>query len=261
MMLPIRSLFPSIMHAIPLTTPPLAPKTRQALLELGIADTADLQRITPATAFLLLKASGLTVTESTLWQLVLLAEGREGYLNEAEQAKWRAKLRAHRPVARFPPREESERWMRQALQLAVQALDAGEVPVGAVMVHRGEIIGRGANACVAEHSVCRHAEIAALTEAGRRLGNYRLDGCDLYVTLEPCSMCAGAIVLARVARLVLGAWEPRTGACGSVRDVLRDPRANHRVEVVAGVRAEESRALLAGFFERRRGGGSVQMLR
>ena len=161
------------MHAIPLTTPPLAPKTRQALLELGIADTAELQRITPATAFLLLKASGLTVTESTLWQLVLLAEGREGYLNEAEQAEWRAKLRAHRPVAQFPPREESERWMRQALQLAGQALAAGEVPVGAVVVRQGEIIGRGTNACVAEHSVCRHAEIAALTEAGRRLGNYR----------------------------------------------------------------------------------------
>jgi len=130
MMLPIQPLFPSIMHATPLTTPPLAPKTRQALLELGIADTAELQRITPATAFLLLKAGGLTITESTLWQLVLLAEGREGYLNEAEQAKWRAKLRAHRPVARFPPREESERWMRQALQLAVQALAAGEERTG-----------------------------------------------------------------------------------------------------------------------------------
>ena len=115
------------MHAIPLTTPPLAPKTRQALLELGIADTAELRRTTPAAAFLMLKASGLTVTESTLWQLVLLAEGREGYLNEAEQAAWRAKLRAHRPVALFPPPEESEHWMQQALQLAEQALAAGEI--------------------------------------------------------------------------------------------------------------------------------------
>lgn len=254
MMLPIRSLFPSIMHAIPLTTPPLAPKTRQALLELGIADTAELQRITPATAFLLLKASGLTVTESTLWQLVLLAEGREGYLNEAEQAKWRAKLRAHRPVARFPPREESERWMRQALQLAGQALASGEVPVGAVVVRRGEIIGRGANACVAEHSVCRHAEITALSEAGCRLGNYRLDGCDLYVTLEPCSMCAGAIMQSRIRRLIYAAAEPKTGAAGSVLDLFANKQLNPHTTVQGGVLAEESAQLLQRFFQERRQG-------
>ena len=253
MMLPIQPSFPSIMHATPLTTPPLAPKTRQALLELGIADTADLQRITPATAFLLLKASGLTVTESTLWQLVLLAEGREGYLNEAEQAKWRAKLRAHRPVARFPPREESERWMRQALQLAGQALAAGEVPVGAV-VHQGEIIGRGANACVAEHSVCCHAEIAALTEASRRLGNYRLDGCDLYVTLEPCSMCAGAIMQSRIRRLIYAAAEPKTGAAGSVLDLFANKQLNPHTAVQGGVLAAESAQLLQRFFQERRQG-------
>ena len=254
MMLPIQPSFPSIMHATPLTTPPLAPKTRQALLKLGIADTADLQRITPATAFLLLKASGLTVTESTLWQLVLLAEGREGYLNEVEQAKWRAKLRAHRPVARFPPREKSERWMRQALQLAVQALDAGEVPVGAVVVHQGEIIGRGANACVAEHSVCCHAEIAALTEAGQRLGNYRLDGCDLYVTLEPCSMCAGAIMQSRIRRLIYAAAEPKTGAAGSVLDLFANKQLNPHTAVQGGVLAGESALLLQRFFQERRQG-------
>lgn len=254
MMLPIQPSFPSIMHATPLTTPPLAPKTRQALLELGIADTADLQRITPATAFLLLKASGLTVTESTLWQLVLLAEGREGYLNEAEQAKWRAKLRVHRPVALFPLREESERWMRQALQLAGQALAAGEVPVGAVVVRQGEIIGRGANTCVAEHSVCRHAEIAALTEAGRRLGNYRLDGCDLYVTLEPCSMCAGAIMQSRIHRLIYAAAEPKTGAAGSVLDLFANKQINPHTAVQGGVLARESAQLLQRFFQERRQG-------
>ena len=254
MMLPIQPSFPPIMHATPLTTPPLAPKTRQALLELGIADTAELQRITPATAFLLLKASGLTVTESTLWQLVLLAEGREGYLNEAEQAEWRAKLRAHRPVAQFPPREESERWMRQALQLAGQALAAGEVPVGAVVVRQGEIIGRGANACVAEHSVCRHAEIAALTEAGQRLGNYRLDGCDLYVTLEPCSMCAGAIMQSRIRRLIYAAAEPKTGAAGSVLDLFANRQLNPHTAVQGGVLAGESAQLLQRFFQERRQG-------
>ena len=236
----------------PLQTPPLAPQTRQALLRLGIADTAGLRRITPATAFLLLKAAGLTITESTLWQLVLLAEGRAGYLKEAEKAEWRAKLRTHRPVAPFPPPKESERWMRQALQLAGQALAAGEVPVGAVVVRQGEIIGRGANACVAGHSVSRHAEISALAEAGRHLSNYRLDGCDLYVTLEPCSMCAGAIMQSRIRRLVYAAAEPKTGAAGSVLDLFADKRLNPHTAVQGGILAGESVRLLQRFFQKRR---------
>ena len=143
--------------------------------------------------------------------------------------------------------------MRQALAAAREAGLRGDVPVGAVVLSpEGTVLAEAANAREAEHDPTAHAEIRALRAAGAALGDSHLDGCTLVVTLEPCTMCAGAIVLARVARLVLGAWEPRTGACGSVRDVVRDARANHQVEVRAGLRAQESRALLTDFFSDRR---------
>lgn len=143
--------------------------------------------------------------------------------------------------------------MVRALELARSAGEAGEVPVGAVVLSPdGTVLAQGANAREAEHDPTAHAEIRALRAAGAALGDSHLEGCTLVVTLEPCTMCAGAIVLARVARLVLGAWEPRTGACGSVRDVVRDARANHQVEVRAGLRAQESQDLLTAFFADRR---------
>ena len=143
--------------------------------------------------------------------------------------------------------------MARALELARAAGEAGEVPVGAVVLSpEGAVLAEAANARQAEHDPTAHAEIRALRAAGAAWGDSHLDGCALVVTLEPCTMCAGAIVLARVARLVLGAWEPRTGACGSVRDVVRDARANHQVEVRAGLRAQESQALLTDFFSDRR---------
>ena len=143
--------------------------------------------------------------------------------------------------------------MVRALKLAREAGAAGEVPVGAVVLSpEGAVLAEAANAREAEHDPTAHAEIRALRAAGAALGDSHLDGCTLVVTLEPCTMCAGAIVLARVARLVLGAWEPRTGACGSVRDVVRDARANHQVEVRAGLRAQESQDLLTAFFADRR---------
>ncbi|WP_279221436.1 tRNA adenosine(34) deaminase TadA [Actinomyces lilanjuaniae] len=143
--------------------------------------------------------------------------------------------------------------MARALELAAAAGEQGEVPVGAVVLGAdGRVLAEAANACEAERDPTAHAEVRALRAAGAVLADARLQGCTLVVTLEPCTMCAGALVLARVARLVLGAWEPRTGACGSVRDVVRDARANHQVEVRAGVRAQESAALLEDFFSRRR---------
>ena len=143
--------------------------------------------------------------------------------------------------------------MARALELARSAGEAGEVPVGAVVLSpQGAVLAEAANARQAEHDPTAHAEIRALRAAGAALGDSHLDGCTLVVTLEPCTMCAGAIVLARVARLILGAWEPRTGACGSVRDVVRDARANHQVEVRAGLRAQESQDLLTAFFADRR---------
>ncbi len=143
--------------------------------------------------------------------------------------------------------------MDRALVLAAAAGRAGEVPVGAVVLGPdGRLLAQAANARQTEHDPTAHAEIRALRAAGAALGDSHLEGCTLVVTLEPCTMCAGAIVLARLARLVFAAWEPKTGACGSVRDVVRDARANHQVEVIAGLRAEQSTKLLTSFFNQRR---------
>jgi len=145
-------------------------------------------------------------------------------------------------------------WMEQALAAAREAEAAGEVPVGAVIVGpSGELLARAANAPIALHDPTAHAEILALRAAGRALGNYRLPGCALYVTLEPCAMCVGALVHARIARLLYGATDPKAGACGSVFDLAGGAKLNHRIEVTGGVRAEESAALLRKFFAARRG--------
>ena len=145
--------------------------------------------------------------------------------------------------------------MRAALDEARVALATDDVPVGAVVLDAdGTVIGRGRNTREAEHDPSGHAEIVALRDAANHRGDWRLDGCTLVVTLEPCTMCAGAIVGARIARLVFGAIDEKAGAVGSLWDVVRDRRLNHRPEVISGVLAEESAALLAGFFEGRRGG-------
>jgi tRNA(adenine34) deaminase len=144
-------------------------------------------------------------------------------------------------------------FMRDALALAEQAGAAGEVPVGAVVVKDGEIVGRGFNHPISGHDPSAHAEVAALRDAGQRLRNYRLAGCELFVTLEPCAMCVGAILHARIARLVYGAADPKTGACGSVVDLFSEQRLNHHAALEAGVLADEAGALLRDFFARRRG--------
>ncbi len=142
--------------------------------------------------------------------------------------------------------------MAEALALARAAQLRGEVPVGAVVVSDGVIVGRGGNAPVADNDPTAHAEIAALRDAARTLGNYRLPDCDLYVTIEPCAMCAGAIMHARLRRLVFGAHDPKTGACGSVVDLFAERRLNHHTGVTAGVAAEDCAALLSDFFAARR---------
>ena len=145
-----------------------------------------------------------------------------------------------------------QRWMRHAIQLACRARDEGEVPVGAVVVCGGELVGEGWNRPIAAHDATAHAEIQALRAAGASLGNYRVGGATLYVTLEPCAMCAGAMVHARVERLVYGAQDPKTGAAGSVFDIVRAPALNHQLNVEAGVLAEDCGALLREFFRQRR---------
>ena len=152
------------------------------------------------------------------------------------------------------PVDEADAWaMGLALDEARRAARADDVPVGAVVVGPdGALVGRGHNVREAEGDPTGHAEVVALRAAARTLGRWRLDDCTLVVTLEPCLMCAGALVLARVPRLVLGAWDPKAGACGSQWDVVRDRRVNHRVEVVGGVREDECALLLERFFELRR---------
>lgn len=143
-------------------------------------------------------------------------------------------------------------WMGVALELAHAAGAAGEVPVGAILVRDNEIIGRGANAPIASHDPSAHAEMLALRDAARRLGNYRLPGTTLYVTLEPCAMCAGAIFHARVSRVVFGAADPKTGVAGSVIDLFAEIRLNHHAAVEGLIRSEECGQLLSDFFARRR---------
>lgn len=148
--------------------------------------------------------------------------------------------------------EPDPAFMREALAEADRAAAAGEVPVGAVVVHQGRIVGRGHNRSVGQHDVTAHAEIEAIRQASRALGNYRLDGCEIYVTLEPCAMCSGAILGARLKRLVYGASEPRTGAAGSVTDLYALSQLNHHTQVQGGLLAPQCSERLQGFFQGRR---------
>ena len=143
-------------------------------------------------------------------------------------------------------------FMGLALDLAREAGAAGEVPVGALVVLEGEIVGRGFNQPIGRSDPTAHAEIMALRDAAARLGNYRLPGCSLYVTLEPCAMCAGAIMHARIARVVFGARDPKTGVAGSVIDLFREERLNHHAEIIGGVLEAECGGMLSAFFAARR---------
>jgi len=148
-----------------------------------------------------------------------------------------------------------ERWMREALALARAAGDRGEVPVGAVAVLEDRIVGRGENARESSHDPTAHAELLAIQDAARALGRWRLTGVTLFVTLEPCAMCAGAMVLARVERVVFGARDPKAGACVSLYQLCSDPRLNHRVNITEGVLADDCAALLQVFFATQRAKG------
>ena len=145
-----------------------------------------------------------------------------------------------------------ELWMEEALRAAQRALAAGEVPVGAVVVSQGRVVGRGWNRNIADFDPTAHAEIVALREAGATIGNHRLADCDLFVTIEPCAMCAGAMVHARIKRLIYGADDPKAGAVQSVMQVLNHPQLNHRVEVRSGVLAGRCAEVLQEFFRSRR---------
>ena len=154
------------------------------------------------------------------------------------------------PVGDSPPCDE--RWMSLALDCARAAELEGEVPVGAVVVHDGRVLGRGNNRTIRDTDPSAHAELVAIRAAARNQGDWRLTGATLYVTLEPCAMCAGAIVLSRVSRVVFGAHDPKAGMGGSIENLLQDKRLNHYCEVISGVYGDESTSLLQSFFRERR---------
>ena len=153
----------------------------------------------------------------------------------------------------FMRSRDDESWMEQALEQARLAAQAGEVPVGALVIKDGEIIGLGHNRNLLDHDPSAHAEIVALRQAAARLGNHRLTGCEMFVTIEPCAMCAGALVHARLARLVYGTSDPKAGAAGSVLQVLNHSGLNHKMEVRSGVLAEKCSEILQKFFREKRG--------
>ena len=148
--------------------------------------------------------------------------------------------------------KDNEQFMRLAIEQAKIAQENGDVPIGAVIVHQSQIIGKAYNQREQLQDPTAHAEIIALTQAAAALENWHLNGCTMYVTLEPCPMCAGALVLARIERLVFGCSDPKTGACGSLYNIVQDERLNHRIEVKSGVLADECSELLQQFFQNRR---------
>jgi len=152
----------------------------------------------------------------------------------------------------MPEDPVDERRMEEAIRLAQRAAEAGEVPVGAVIVHEGRVIGRAHNQVETLHDATAHAEMIAITQAAEALANWRLEGAEIYVTLEPCPMCAGALVNSRAARIIYGADDPIAGACGSVFNIVNEKRLNHRIPVVKGILAERCSELLKSFFRARR---------
>jgi len=159
---------------------------------------------------------------------------------------------SHNSADRRPETTPDEIWMEEGLRCAQRALEAGEVPVGAIVVSDGQILGRGWNRNITASDPTAHAEVIALREASATVGNHRLEGCELFVTIEPCAMCAGAMVHARIQRLVYGADDPKAGAVHSVMEVLNHPQLNHKIEVRSGVLAGRSAEMLQTFFRSRR---------
>jgi len=156
-------------------------------------------------------------------------------------------------------KSDNEKYMALALEEARRALDHGEVPIGAIVVFKGEVIARAHNLREGLQDPTAHAEILAIREAARKLNRWRLTGAILYVTLEPCAMCAGAAVLSRIDRIVYGCDDAKAGACGSIFDIVRDPRMNHRVELVSGILEKDCRSILKAFFsDRRRENGAIE---
>lgn len=239
-----------------LSSPPLPPNTLHHLAALGISSREALRAQGVVHTFLLLKAAGHTVTQRLLFALEAAARGVHWQeLDDDDRAQLTSALHHHAPVRLPPPAEEAQHFMAEAMRLAEAAAAEGEVPVGAVVVKEGRIIGRGFNRPVTSHDPSAHAEMVALREAAATLGNYRLSGCDLYVTLEPCPMCGGAILHSRLDRVIYGARDPKIGAAGSVLNLFGERALNHQTALFSGIEAEACGRLLSEFFRQRRAAG------
>lgn len=236
-----------------LATPPLSPSVVRHLAALHIHTLADLKQRGVVTAFALLKASGATVTKTVLWQMSALCEHTHPQHLDAEHKQGLQDALKALPPMHLPPNEsEQQRFMQAALAQAQAAADLGEIPIGAVVVYQGHIIAQAHNECMAQHFVGAHAEMLALQRAGQALGSYRLPECDVYVTVEPCVMCCGALLQARVKRVLYGIAEPKTGAVQSHLQLAAHPELNHHTAFFAGIAADSCRLLMQDFFKSKR---------
>ena len=236
-----------------LPTPPIPPAAVRGLQQIGITDLPALQHAGAAKAYALLKVAGLTLPLKVLYALEAAIRGVHwSALDNEDQQALREQLAALPPQRPLPPLAEQQHFMAIARELAQQAAMEGEVPVGAIVVKDGQIIGRGYNRPCAGHDPSAHAEMLALRDAAANLGNYRLGGCQLYVTLEPCPMCSGAILHARIDQVLFGAHDSKTGAAGSVINLFAEPRLNHHTAIHGGIEQDACAALLADFFQVRR---------
>lgn len=231
----------------------LAPSLLKALASIGIHTSHDLRQQGAVATFLLLKAKGCTITNSILWQLHAICSNlKTPHISDEEKKQLLQAVKQHPPVAIFPEMEQMQYFMQHALIQAQLAAEKGEVPVGAVVVHHQQMIASAHNSCISDCDISRHAELSALSQAGQKMGNYRLDNCDVYITLEPCAMCASALIQARVKRVIFGASEPKTGAAGSVINLFSDGILNQHTAIYGGVLAEKCQNVLQQFFQKRR---------
>ena len=236
-----------------LSTPPLSPSVVRALSSLNIHTLADVEALGAAHCFALLKASGLTITKSTLWQLgALVLHTTAQQLNPEQKQDLQAAYQALPPVHLPPSNEEQHTYMQAALEQAQTAALQGEIPIGAVVVYQNRIIARAHNECVQQHFVGAHAEMLALQRAGAVLQSYRLSECDVYVTVEPCMMCAGALLQARVKRVIYGIAEAKTGAVESQLKIATHTHLNQHTAFFSGPNADECRHLMQDFFKSKR---------
>jgi len=232
----------------------LSEKIVEQLAILGITDLAKFCQLDTISVFFLLKNIGYPTTPQLLYQLDAARRRINWHhINQKERKLLRKALRANLPVqAPFPTKEEIAQFMGIALQLANEAKIKDEVPIGAVVVKNHQIIGQGHNSTITQQSPFAHAELLALQEAAKKIGNYRLVNCDLYVTLEPCIMCAGAILQARIKRLIFGTKEPKSGSAGSVINIFADHQLNAHTAIFGPVAPANCAKQLTNFFRQKR---------